>query len=170
MSISFTWVYLMKDPFTRLHKIGKSDKPDERLKQLCSPSAYGTIPAAPTDYEIVEAWLCPETIERSMHEHYEARRVRGEWFSLNTQHLLEVRQTLSCYRRWTTGTTLDRERYERYFQYSQHYAKTISSLEKEVKVLLRQRTHLVRQRDELTMFSEPQPETLDQVESVEVIQ
>lgn len=82
MSIPFTWIYLMYDPFTDLYKIGKSDNPEERLKQLCNPKAYGTIPAAPTEYCLVEAWLCPERTEGELHEHFQSVRIRGEWFNL----------------------------------------------------------------------------------------
>lgn len=82
MSIPFTWVYLIHDPYTDLFKIGKSDRPDERHKQLCNPKSYGTIPAAPTDYELIEAWLVHESSEGQLHELFAACRVRGEWFNL----------------------------------------------------------------------------------------
>lgn len=82
MSIPFTWIYLIYDPYTRLFKIGKSDNPNERVKQLSNPKAYGTIPAAPTDYWLVEAWLCPESREAELHEDYRDYRIRGEWFDL----------------------------------------------------------------------------------------
>lgn len=80
MSIPFTWIYLIHDPHTQLYKIGKSDNPDMRIKQLCSPSSYGTIPAAPTEYQLIEAWLAPEAMERELHEAFSDIRVRGEWF------------------------------------------------------------------------------------------
>jgi hypothetical protein len=82
MSIPFTYLYLIYDPFTQFYKIGKSDKPGERHKQLCSPSSYGTIPAAPTDYQLLAAWLCPESAEKEFHTQFESVRVRGEWFDL----------------------------------------------------------------------------------------
>lgn len=80
MSIPFTWIYLIHDPHTQLYKIGKSDNPAMRIKQLCSPSSYGTIPAAPTEYQLIEAWLAPEAMERELHEAFSDIRVRGEWF------------------------------------------------------------------------------------------
>lgn len=83
MSIPFTWVYLIFDPFTGLHKIGKSDNPTVRLKQLCCPSG-GTIAAAPSDYELVDAWLAPEETEVAMHNLFADHRVRGEWFNLES--------------------------------------------------------------------------------------
>ena len=84
MSIPFTWIYLIHDPHTRLYKIGKSDNPDQRIKQLCNPSSYGTIPAAPTEYELIEAWLAPEQAEREIHAAFADARVRGEWFDFRT--------------------------------------------------------------------------------------
>lgn len=83
MSIPFTWVYLIYDPFTDYYKIGKSDAPETRLKQLCNPSSYGTIPAAPTNYQLLEAWLCPEQTEAELHEYFASVRERGEWFELS---------------------------------------------------------------------------------------
>lgn len=83
MSIPFSWIYLIYDPYTKLYKIGKSDNPDARLKQLSSPSNYGTIPACPTQYHLLEAWLCPEETERELHQAFNAVRIRGEWFDLD---------------------------------------------------------------------------------------
>lgn len=82
MSIPFTWVYLIYDPFTRLFKIGRSDNPEARYKQLVNPSNYGTIPAAPCEYELLEAWLCVDNIEQKLHCEFAEWRVRGEWFDL----------------------------------------------------------------------------------------
>ena len=82
MSIPFTWVYLIHDPFTGLYKIGKSDTPDDRCRQLSNPKAFGTIPAAPTEYRLLEAWLCPEAQESELHKEFDQYRVRGEWFDL----------------------------------------------------------------------------------------
>ena len=84
MAITFTWVYLIYDPYTGYFKIGKSDNPHERIKQLCNPASYGTIPAAPTGYELLEAWLCPTSWESDMHNQYAKARVHGEWFDLQT--------------------------------------------------------------------------------------
>jgi hypothetical protein len=82
MSIPFTWCYLIYDPYTELFKIGKADNPDERLKQLCRPSGYGTIPAAPAEYLLCEAWLAPDACESQMHTRFAEVRIRGEWFDL----------------------------------------------------------------------------------------
>jgi len=80
MSIPYTWVYLIFDPFTQLFKIGRSDTPQERYNQLCND--YGTIPAAPTNYQLIQAWLAPDYMEKALHDHFSDCRVRGEWFDL----------------------------------------------------------------------------------------
>jgi hypothetical protein len=100
MSIPFTWVYLIYDPFTELYKIGKSDNPEARRKQLCCPGTNGTIAAAPTDYELHEAWLAPELTEAQLHEVYADCRVRGEWFHLTDEDLESLRYLLSEYKRF----------------------------------------------------------------------
>lgn len=82
MSIPFTWIYLIHDPYTGLYKIGKSDNPDRRLEQLRNASSYGTIAAAPTDYDLLEAWLCSENTETLLHKQLSKCRIRGEWFDL----------------------------------------------------------------------------------------
>jgi hypothetical protein len=84
MSIPFTWIYLIYDPHTKLFKVGKSDDPRMRLKQLCKPSTYGTVPAAPTEYTLIEAWFAPENAEKVVHEDYKKFRVRGEWFDFSS--------------------------------------------------------------------------------------
>lgn len=83
MSIPFTWVYLIYDPYTRLFKIGRSDNPAARLKQLQNQSSYGTVAAAPcADYQLLEAWLCAEVVEKMLHDELAGVRVRGEWFDI----------------------------------------------------------------------------------------
>lgn len=99
MSIPFTYVYLIHDPFTNLYKIGKADNPEARLKTLCSPSSYGTIPAAPTDYVLIDAWLCPESTERRLHELFSEMRVRGEWFQLSPEFMACFRAEMYSYPR-----------------------------------------------------------------------
>jgi hypothetical protein len=94
MSIPFTWIYLIHDPFTGLYKIGKSDNPEVRLKQLCSPSG-GTIAAAPSDYQLVDAWLAPEETEDYLHEMFADARVRGEWFTLLDKECGQLRREMT---------------------------------------------------------------------------
>lgn len=92
MSIPFTWVYLIFDPHTKLFKVGKSDNPSQRLKQLSNGSNYGTIPAAPMDYRLLEAWLCPEATEPALHQFLANVRVRGEWFDLAKHFGIDINE------------------------------------------------------------------------------
>jgi hypothetical protein len=104
LSIPYTWIYLIYDPFTELYKIGKADDVHKRLKQLRSPSNYGTIPAAPTEYQIYEAWLCPEATEKELHHYYENFCARGEWFDLTEEEIEEIEERLDIYPRLCSET------------------------------------------------------------------
>lgn len=127
MSIPFTWLYVINDSFTGLYKIGKSDHPKVRLKQLKNTAS--TLPAAPTaGYEIVEAWLCPESIERTLHKRYADKRVRGEWFMLDWQDLHDIKWSLAWYQRHLGGQPLMAEKAQMYLEYTQEYARQIRIL------------------------------------------
>lgn len=99
MSIPFTWIYLVCDPYTGLFKIGKSDDPHARLKQLCSISNGATIPAAPQEYVLVEAWLCRPEEESNLHRRYAAQRVRGEWFNFDEHGVSDVHRHMRRHQR-----------------------------------------------------------------------
>lgn len=165
MSIPYTWIYLIHDPYTDLYKIGKSDTPEKRLDDL---KRNGTILAAPTDgYCLIEAWLCPTDLEKHFHKEFEDRRVRGEWFVLDHDDRFHLQSSLSWYRRYLNDGSRSHELYLRYFSYTKEYAKQIATLTKERDSLLRQRSYLVEQRNTLATFREPLPETEIAVEEVE---
>lgn len=111
MSIPFTWVYLIHDPFTNLYKIGKSDNPRERHKTLSKQPS--TIPAAPVEYKLVEAWLCPESTEQQLHQTFADVRARGEWFELNDDQVWHLQVILAGYERLIAGDSLDYENMEK---------------------------------------------------------
>ena len=96
MSIPFTWVYLIHDPFTGLYKIGRSDNPEKRFKDLCRQE---TKLAAPSDYELLEAWLAPDETEVFLHRTFARLRVRGEWFKLGVDEWEELHGYLDSYQR-----------------------------------------------------------------------
>lgn len=84
MSMQYTYVYLIRDNDTGLHKIGKSDNPEQRLKQLtCQP----TILASDLDYKLVDAWLCLPSMEATLHDEFAESRIRGEWFDLDSDDI-----------------------------------------------------------------------------------
>jgi hypothetical protein len=151
MSIPFTWLYLIYDPFTDLWKIGRSDDPQKRLEDL---KRVSTILAAPTEgYRLVEAWLCPQELESHFHNVFADQRVRGEWFEFYLPNdRLHISGELSCYQRWTHEASRSHELYVRYLAYTQEYAGQIRDLTAERDSLLRQRSYLVQQRNALPTF------------------
>lgn len=97
MPIPYTWIYLFHDPFTGLYKIGKSDDPNKRLKELNkSPS---TILPTPNNFTFVDAWLAPVQKEGELHRTYAAQRRRGEWFALTATDIEHIGQRMYDYQR-----------------------------------------------------------------------
>lgn len=73
-----TWVYLMKDEANGYYKIGHSKNAEAREKTLQSEKPtiimlhkiYGSL-----------------NIEKELHKMYDAKRIRGEWFSLTEEEV-----------------------------------------------------------------------------------
>ena len=109
MSIPFTWIYLIHDPFTGLYKIGRSDNPDRRMADLKEEATLGP---APKNYQLINAWLCEERMEYQLHKEFADRRRRGEWFELYPGDVDFIGSALlfNCVR-WSTNTSLLEERY-----------------------------------------------------------
>jgi hypothetical protein len=97
MSIAFTWVYLIHDPFTGLYKIGRSDDPSKRLRDL---SRQQTILAAPAEYRLIDAWLVPLETESALHIKFAEYNRRGEWFELSEGVVRSIEWSLMHYPRW----------------------------------------------------------------------
>ncbi|WP_179377333.1 GIY-YIG nuclease family protein [Winogradskyella wichelsiae] len=84
----YCFVYLMKDSTNSYYKIGISNQPKYRERTLQSEK--------PT-IEMIIAKKFPirkiaESFEKSLHETYVEKRVRGEWFELNqidVEHIIE---------------------------------------------------------------------------------
>ena len=151
MSIPFTYVYLIYDPHTGLYKIGQSDDPEKRLKQLCNP---GTVMAAPSEYELKQAWLCPPSIEKEFHQEFAEYRVRGEWFDLPYDRIIRLYDALSWYRRLDGNEPEASIRAKRYYRWFMDVNKELETVERERDSLLKQRTYLVAQRNALITFNE----------------
>lgn len=76
-----TFVYLMEDKRNRRFKIGRSRTPGKREKTLQSEVPDITLRfSIPAD----------ESHERTLHERFRDRRVRGEWFELSADDVLEI--------------------------------------------------------------------------------
>ena len=71
--------YVMKDSNTGFFKIGKSVNPSFREKTLQSEK--------PTITKIFEF---PSDVELSLHKKYSDKRVRGEWFALTDDDLIDI--------------------------------------------------------------------------------
>lgn len=77
------YVYLMVNDDTALIKIGTSKKPGYREKTLHSqePSIH-----------LIALWCCSKEIEKELHKKYSHKRIRGEWFRLLLQDLIDIEE------------------------------------------------------------------------------
>lgn len=85
MPTPFTWIYLIHDLFTDWHKIGQSDDPKARLRELTRKPS--TILPIPNDFVLKEAWFCPASKEAEFHKQFSHLRKRGEWFALSEDEI-----------------------------------------------------------------------------------
>lgn len=68
--------------FAGYYKIGRTNDLDRRLKSLL-PTAFPEQPALRYSFHVPDAGL----VEKSLHQHFEANRVHGEWFALSSNEL-----------------------------------------------------------------------------------
>ena len=78
-SYIFSYVYLMFDKNTGFYKIGESLTPNHREKTLQSEK--------PTIEIIFVSKLTEKNKERELHKLFKQKRVRGEWFILESQDI-----------------------------------------------------------------------------------
>lgn len=69
-----TYVYIMIDHNTKYYKIGRSDSPLKREKTLQSEK--------PT-IELIYKFKCEYGIEKELHNKFNNKKIRGEWFNLD---------------------------------------------------------------------------------------
>jgi hypothetical protein len=86
----YCFVYLMVDTTNGYHKIGISNSPFYREKTLQSEK--------PT-IELITSKKFPsriiaESIEKALHESFKTKRIRGEWFSLDSSEVSQIINTL----------------------------------------------------------------------------
>lgn len=74
-----TYVYLMKCNNTGLHKIGRSINPSSRERTILSQSSSITI--------VFISPITSITTEKILHKRFSRKRIRGEWFDLNTEDI-----------------------------------------------------------------------------------
>lgn len=76
------WIYLIKS--NQYHKIGIASDLWDRKAELQTGN--------PTDLEIVVAFWFDEYvyhIEKELHDEFSAKRIRGEWFNLDQNDIIE---------------------------------------------------------------------------------
>jgi hypothetical protein len=76
-------IYLMLDDTNGLIKIGRSKNPKVRERTLQSekPKTY-----------ILAAWTAPIQVEKELHNRYDSKKQRGEWFRLTINDLCEIKE------------------------------------------------------------------------------
>ena len=74
------YTYLMFDERTKYHKIGKSQDPKYREKTLQSDNPL-----------VVLVWKIKGDIEKQLHQRYDNKRVRGEWFNLSENEIENIK-------------------------------------------------------------------------------
>lgn len=84
------YVYVMKDNNSGFYKIGISNNPNFREKTLLSQT-----PSIETLYKRgFENRELSKIMEKTLHEFFNSKRVRGEWFDLNENDLLQLKSLL----------------------------------------------------------------------------
>ena len=82
------FVYLMHNSKNNLIKIGKSRNPHYREK---------TLQAEEPEITMIAIWKASERLERHLHNLYNDKRLRGEWFKLTFKDLKELKTHVSKY-------------------------------------------------------------------------
>lgn len=80
-------VYLMVNNQTNNYKIGRSANPEFRERTLQSQEPDVTL-----------LFYCPEEVisERDLHDMFADKRVRGEWFALDSNDVLEIKKLMQA--------------------------------------------------------------------------
>jgi hypothetical protein len=79
------FTYLMLNTRNGLYKIGESNLPKFREKTLWSEEP---------EVEIYAAFTSEKCNEKILHETFAKKRIRGEWFALNEQDLIYIKNTV----------------------------------------------------------------------------
>lgn len=82
------YVYLVK--LDKHYKIGISKSPNDRLKEF-------TLLPYELETVLIEKVKGYDKREKELHEHFANKRVRGEWFELNEEDVVYIKQYLKNY-------------------------------------------------------------------------
>jgi len=85
------YVYLMIDTNNHYNKIGISNKPEWREKTLQSEKPTIELLA----YKKFVSRKMASSFEKALHDTYANKRIRGEWFQLDTKDIEEIKITLT---------------------------------------------------------------------------
>ncbi|MCG9910217.1 MAG: GIY-YIG nuclease family protein, partial [Flavobacteriales bacterium] len=77
------YVYLMHNKHNNYYKIGRSIKPEYREK---------TLQAQEPDIALINKWIASAEVEKILHRKYKEKKMRGEWFKLTTDDIIEIRE------------------------------------------------------------------------------
>jgi hypothetical protein len=87
------FLYLFRNPFSGLCKIGVTNNPQGRLMQLKNASGMQVQPLIVLQCEI-DYDEHPKYIESFLHKFYAKKRKFGEWFDLHIKDILEIKNLI----------------------------------------------------------------------------
>lgn len=87
------YIYLIRDFRTHFTKIGFSDNPYRRLKEL---TREPTLLPQPFNFKIIDAFQGTIQEEKRLHLIFSPWRVRGEWFDLCTPKSFGISDAFDC--------------------------------------------------------------------------
>jgi hypothetical protein len=87
------FLYLFRNPFSGLCKIGVTNNPQGRLMQLKNASGMEVQPLIVLQCEI-DYDEHPKYIESFLHKFFAAKRKFGEWFDLHIKDILEIKNLI----------------------------------------------------------------------------
>ena len=85
-------IYLMYDRKENLIKIGETKG---MLKKRKKDVAEATLRGIDPMIELITAWEAPKEIENKLHEYFNSKRTRGEWFKLKAIDIEEIDKVMS---------------------------------------------------------------------------
>lgn len=86
-----TYLYLMKDNATGYYKIGYSSNPTVRESTLFSEKP---------SIELIQAWRATVNEEKELHDQFQEKRIRGEWFELEETDITFIQEKFSDRDTW----------------------------------------------------------------------
>jgi tetrahydromethanopterin S-methyltransferase subunit G len=75
------FVYLMINQRNGYYKIGRSINPEYREKTLQSEEP---------EVDLLYKWPASKAVEKTLHNKFKSKKVRGEWFELNENDIIEI--------------------------------------------------------------------------------